>query len=190
MIEKLHYAHSGRPKKGDTPTKVTYRVQAKVVTDETAIAQAKRKAGRFILATNVVDDPTVTAESILSDYKGQQAPERGFGVLKDPLFFTASVFLKTPRRIAALAVIMGLSVMIYTLAQRQLRQALAAANETVLDQRKRPTQKPTMRWIFQCFQAVHLVWLDSKAKVSNLTTERLKILRFLGAPCQKYYLVC
>ena len=190
VVEKLHYAQSGRPKKGATPTKITYRVTAKVVDDEMAIAKAKRKAGRFILATNEVEDPEVTAETILSDYKGQQAPERGFGILKDPLFFTSSVFLKTPERIAALAVIMGLSLMIYTLAQRQLRQALAAANQTVPDQRKRPTHTPTMRWIFQCFQAIHLVWLNSKAQISNLTPARLKILRFLGAPCQKYYLVC
>ena len=190
VVEKLHYAQSGRPKKGATLTKVTYRVTAKVVADEMAIAKAKRKAGRFILVTNEVEDLEVTAETILSDYKGQQAPERGFGILKDPLFFTSSVFLKTPERIAALAVIMGLSLMVYTLAQRQLRQALAADNETVADQRKRPTQNPTMRWIFQCFQAIHLVWLNRKAHISNLTSARLKILRFLGAPCQKYYLVC
>ena len=189
VVEQAHYAQSGRPKKGTPPTHFTYRVTATVVTDEIAIARAKRKAGRFILATNVLEE-TITAEQILSDYKGQQASERGFGILKDPLFFTSSVFLKTPERIAALAMIMGLSVMVYTLAQRQLRQALEQAHETVPDQRKRPTQRPTLRWIFQCFQAIHLVWLEGQAQISNLTPERLKILRFFGAPCQKYYLIC
>ena len=189
VVEHPHYGQSGRPKKGATPTHCTYRVTGTVVADETAIEQAKRKAGRFILATNAIENE-ITAEAVLSDYKGQQAPERGFGILKDPLFFTSSVFLKTPARIAALAMIMGLSLMVYTLAQRQLRQALAAANATVRDQRKRPTQNPTLRWIFQCFQAIHLVWLNGQAQISNLTPERLKILRFLGAPCQKYYLIC
>ena len=80
--------------------------------------------------------------------------------------------------------------MVYTLAQRQVRQALDQANETLLDQRKRPTQTPSLRWIFQRFQAVHLVWLDDQPQVSNLSPERLKILKFLGAPCQKYYLIC
>ena len=189
VIERPHYRQSGRPKKGATPTHVTYRVTGTVVTDETVIEQAKRRAGRFILATNTLDEE-ITVEAILTDYKGQQAPERGFGILKDPLFFTSSVFLKTPERIAALAMIMGLSLMVYTLAQRQLRQALAAANETVPDQRKRATQTPTLRSIFQCFQAIHLVWLNGHPQISNLTPERLKILRFLGAPCQKYYLIC
>ena len=75
VVENRHYAHPGRPKKGATPTQITYRVTAQVVADKKAIEHAKRKAGRFILATNGVDDPEVTAESILSDYKGKQASE-------------------------------------------------------------------------------------------------------------------
>jgi transposase len=140
--------------------------------------------------TNVLDAQMLIAEQVLSDYKGQQAPEGGFGILEDPLFFASSVFLKTPSRIEALAIIMGLSLMVYTLGQRQLRQALAQADETVLDQRKRPTQTPTLRWICQCFQSVHWVAMEVKVQISNLTPERLKILRFFGSPCQKYYLIC
>jgi transposase len=190
VVEHPHYERAGRPQADETPNRITYRLTAQVVADETAIARAKRKAGRFILATNAIDDPTMTAEQVLSDYKGQYAPERSFGLLKDPLFFTSSVFLKTPQRIAALAMVMGLAVMVYTLAQRQLRQALANANVTVLDQRKRPTPMPTLRWIFQSFQAIHRVVLNGHVHISNLTPERLKVLRFLGAPCQKYYLTC
>ena len=188
VVKQPHYEHSGRPKKGATPTRITYRAVATVIADDAAIERAKRKAGRFILATNVVDDTTVTPDTILTDYKGQQAAEGGFKMLKDPMFFAASVFLKTPKRIAALATIMGLSLMVYTLAQRHLRQVLADTNDTVLDQRKQPTQSPTLRWIFQVFQAVHLLVRGGQAQVSNLTPERLKILRCFGAPAQKYYL--
>lgn len=35
--------------------------------DDSAIARANRKAGRFILATNAIDHPTMTAEQVLSD---------------------------------------------------------------------------------------------------------------------------
>ena len=48
---------------------------------------------------------------------------------------------------------------------------------------------PTLRWIFQCFQSVHLVEMDNLIQVVNLTEERQRILRFLGAACQKYYLL-
>ena len=34
---------------------------------------------------------------------GQQSNERGFRFLKDPLFFTSSVFVKTPERVEAIA---------------------------------------------------------------------------------------
>jgi transposase len=62
---------------------------------------------------------------VLSEYKQQQSSERGFRFLKDPLFFTSSVFLKSRQRIMALAMVMALCLLVYTLAQRKLRQALS-----------------------------------------------------------------
>lgn len=184
-----HYERAGRPAQGTKPTHYTYRITATLVRDTEAIARVKRRAGRFILATNDVHNREQSGDSLLRDYKGQQATERGFRFLKDPLFFTSSVFLKTPERIAALAIVMGLSLMTYSLAQRQVRQALAAADDTVLDQRRRPTERPTLRWLFQCFQAVHLVWVQGSSQVSNLTSERLHILRFFPVSCRRYYLL-
>jgi transposase len=140
--------------------------------------------------TNVLDENALPNDEVLKEYKGQQSSERGFRFLKDPLFFTSSVFLNTPRRVAALAMVMGLCLLVYTLGQRQLRQALAQAQETVPNQLKQPTCNPTLRWIFQCFQAVHLVSLNHQQQVSNLTDARLWILRFFGNACQKYYLIC
>ena len=126
--QREHYAQPGRPKRGAIPTHISYRARAKLIEHEIAIATARRKAGRFILATNQLDQEQVSANEILSDYKGQQSCERGYRILKDPVFFCSSVFLKKPERIAALAVVMGLSLMVYTLAQRKLRQALTRAN--------------------------------------------------------------
>lgn len=88
----------------------------------------KRQAGRFILATNVLDISQLTPDEMIAKYKDQQASERGFSFLKDPLFFTDSVFLKSPERIEALALIMGLCLLVYTLAQRQLRHRLKKPN--------------------------------------------------------------
>jgi transposase len=104
---------------------------------------------------------------LLTSYEEQQYSERGWRFLKDPLFFTSSVFLKTPQRIMALVMVMGLALMVYTLAERQLRQALQATGQTVPDQTKMPTQKPTLRWIFQCFQSIHVLWLEESKLISN-----------------------
>src|SRR5215218_3207587 len=41
------------------------------------------------------------------------------------MFFTSSVFLKSPKRVAALAMVMGLCLLIYALGEGALREALA-----------------------------------------------------------------
>jgi transposase len=184
---KSHHGKRGRPKTTEQPQRVTYHVKVEVVLNNDAVAKAQRKAGRFILATNVSDEQELGVEELLTRYKQQQYSERGWRFLKDPLFFTSSVFLKTPQRIMVLAMVMALALMVYTLAQRQLRQALLLTEQTVPDQRKRPTQAPTIRWIFQCFQSIHVLWLEGRRLISNLTDFHLQVLGLLGPPCQKYY---
>ncbi len=113
--------------------------------------------------------------------------QRGFGFLKDALFFADSIFLKSPERIEAMAMIMGLCLLVYTLAQRQMRKALSATKSTIKNQLGKSINNPTMRWIFQCFQSIHLVKSDSEILISNLTPERKYILSFLPENCRCYY---
>jgi transposase len=142
-----------------------------------------------VLATNVLDVNELSNDEMLREYKGQQSAERGFGFLKDPLFFTDSVFLKSPERVEALAMLMGLCLLVYTLAQRQLRQALQQSKSGIKNQLGKLTERPTLRWVFQCFQAVHLLILNGGKQISNLTDERFWILRFLPNACRRYYLL-
>jgi transposase len=136
---------------------------------------------------NQLDEVEWPAQKLLEEYKNQQKVERGFRFLKDPLFFTSSVFVNTPSRVEAFALLMALTLLVYSLAERKLRQALKGANETVNDQRKKPTSKPTFRWITQLFQGIHLIQVDCSTIVSNLSEERDKIIRLLGPPVERYY---
>ena len=97
-----HFSHgkSGRPPQNQPPTQVHYQIDASLIPNQDAITLLKRKAGRFILATNVLDHHQLSNDQLLIEYKAQQSTERGFRFLKDPLFFTSSVFLKSPKRIA------------------------------------------------------------------------------------------
>jgi hypothetical protein len=79
------------------------------------------------------------------------------------------------------------TLMIYTLAERKLRQALEDQNQTVRDQRKQPTAQPTFRWIMQKFQGIHWINLEGQRQISNLTDERRLIIRLLGPPVERYY---
>jgi transposase len=151
------------------------------------IAEEKKKAGRFILATNVLEN--LSPSEILTAYKGQQSCERGFRFLKDPLFFADSVFLKYPSRIETMAMLMGLSLLVYTIGQRQLRANLKQNNTGVKNQLGSLTDNPTLRWIFQCFQGVHLVVLNGVKQIVNLTDSRVETLNYFSKHCQKYYIL-
>ncbi len=67
-----------------------------------------------MLATNLLDDESWPNDTVLQEYKNQQSCERGFRFLKDPLFFASRVFVKLPQRVAALAMIMGLCLLVYS----------------------------------------------------------------------------
>jgi transposase len=49
---------------------------------------------------------------------------------------------------------MVLCLLVYRLAEHRLRAQLAATGQTVLNQLKQPTDRPTMRWMFQCFEGI------------------------------------
>ncbi|RAM51031.1 MAG: IS1634 family transposase [Hapalosiphonaceae cyanobacterium JJU2] len=164
-----------------------YQISATVSENKDVIDQEILSAGRFIIATNVLSDKELSNEKMLSEYKAQQSCERGFSFLKNPLFLADSIFLKSPERIEALAVIMGLCLLVYTLAQREIRAALKSLNYTVKNQLGKAINNPTMRWIFQCFQSVYLVTFQQKTEFYNLTSEMEYILLFLPEACRNYY---
>jgi transposase len=195
IVEEARYEKPGRPAKGAEPEELRYRVaKVEVERDEAAVEEESERSGRYVLATNVIleegGEEELTDDRLLAEYKDRHAVERGFRFLKDPLFFTSSVFLKSPKRVAAVAMVMGLCLLMYALGERSLREALAQAGTSIRHQVGKPTRKPTLRWVFQLFQAVHLLKVDGAQRISNLTEERREILGFLGRSCRRYYLLC
>lgn len=149
----------------------------------------KKEAGRFILATNLVDDNKLDPEEIIRNYKNQQSCERGFRFLKDPLFFADSFFVENPERIETMLFLMSLCLLVYNLGQRELRNSLKRAKTGIKNQLGKLTNSPTLRWVFQCFQGIHILTLNGVNQIVNLTSERNFILNYLPSSCQKYYLL-
>ncbi len=166
---------------------IYYKVQADLELYKQVVEAEKKRAGRFILATNVLDSSKLTSDEVLTKYKEQQAPEREFGFLKDPLFFADSVFLKSPERVETMAMLMGLCLLVYTLGQRQLRLQLHKCQTGIKNQLGQLTDRPTLRWIFQCFQGIHVVIINGIKQIVNLTSERWWTLSFFPQECHKYY---
>ncbi|MGB3509709.1 MAG: hypothetical protein WBA93_10780 [Microcoleaceae cyanobacterium] len=73
---------------------------------------------------------------------------------------------------------MGLCLLVYTIGQRELRQTLKRMKTGVKNQLGRLTDRPTLRWIFQCFQLIHVFYCQGVKQISNLTNERLHLLKF------------
>ena len=177
----------GRPRK-DEPTLTLYRLNVTFVEDKSAIEKETLRKGKFIVATNILDRKDLSDEEVLTAYKGQQHAERGFRFLKDPLFFAHSLFLELESRIVAMVMIMGLALLIYAIAEKKLREALAKEDETVPDQKNKPTQKPTIRRVFQVFEGITVLYSGSeRVKVMNLRAIHLKVLSLLGREYERMY---
>lgn len=179
----------GRPKKDELLT-ASYMIQGEIKLNEEALIEARKNLGRFVLASNQVDlDPEV----MLNYYKGQQAVERGFRFLKDKSFHVSEVYLKKEERIEALCMIMVLSLLIYSFAEWKLRKELKKTGQTVPNQLNKPTQRPTMRWVFEIFMGVIAsVVMDGETiikTVIHLSDPQTTILELLGSECKKYYVM-
>jgi len=136
-----------------------------------------------VIGTNIKSEE-LTDIDVFRGYKSQSNVEGGFRFLKDPLFFVSSLFLKKPSRIEALLMIMTLSLLVYSIAQRRIRKNLSAQNQTIPNQINKPIQRPTLRWVFQLFEGVNMITSNLnnaiKIMVDRLDDLRLKILRLLG----------
>jgi transposase len=140
----------GRPKKNE-PLNHCFRIEGEIEIDRDALAEERKKFGRFVLASNDVD---LDSELMLNYYKGQQTVEHGFRFLKDKCFHVSEVYLKKEEQIESLCMIMVLSLLIYSFAEWRLREKLKETGQTVPNQLNKPTQRPTMRWIFEIFLGV------------------------------------
>jgi len=150
--EERRRGRVGRPRRGEAPLSVGYRLLARLEVDEGKLEREALPAGE-----------------VLGRYKGQgRTVERGFRFLKDPLFFTGSTFLKRPERVMALGMVMALALLVYALGEWALRRGLAETGSSLPDGKSKPTQRPTLRWVFQLFIWVRLVDLEGRPMVLNL----------------------
>jgi len=193
-VAVMQYPKPGRPAAEDQKEVVGYKLEGSVGENAAAIEEVKQSLGRFIVATNDLDSERLPAKAMLENYKDQGVSvEPGFRFLKDPLFFAHSLFLKKPERIMALLMIMGLSLLIYSLAEHKLRQVLKEMKATVPDQRRKPTENPTIRWIFQLFEGLDILLMKQNGEVIlrqllNVRPVQEQVITLMGPQIQKCYL--
>lgn len=197
IVPIMKYEKRGKPKAGEEKTVVGYKIESSFDRNESAVNSLLNSKGRFILATNDMDSRNYSDEQMLNEYKEQQNVEGGFRFLKDPWFMLDSIFLKSPKRIEALMMVMTLCLMVYNISQFKLRSELKKQDETLPNQLNKQVQNPTMRWIFQLMEGIGVIQFYEnnierpfKEIVTNVNDLRKKIIRLFGdTACQMYGLI-
>lgn len=184
-------AQRGRPKEGQEKITDHWRIQAEFELDEDRTVGLDAEGACYIVVTNL-PAKELSAPEAIALYKRQSKVERGFRFLKDPQFFTSALFLKKPERVQGLLTVMTLALLVYSLAERRLRMALAEKNETLPNQIKQETATPTLRWIFYLLKDTNRVLLEipgqpKQCLIEGINELKTKILRLFGTQVELYY---
>jgi transposase len=149
----------GRPAKtAPPPLESGYRL----VVEVEALANAAEDNGWTVLATTVSVEDGTDGE-ILQAYQDQNTTvEPGFRWIKNPAAI-APVWLEKPERIAALAMLTVLGLLVYSVIQRQVRLYLLTHDEQ-LPGNKGLTATPTAAVVLALFAQVALVqlWIEEQ----------------------------
>jgi transposase len=193
LVTHPQYAGKGRPRTDASPTSQQWQIVATVTVNQQQVAEQAFRNAYWIVGTNVLEPAVLSDQQLIATYKGQGGAERGFRFLKDPLFLASSIFVKKPERIMALSFIMVLCLLVYRLAEVRLRSRLVETQQTIPDQVHKPTERPTMRWVFQCFEGIELLHIlttaTSRVLVLRLEPLHRLILHLLGPLYEKFYLL-
>jgi len=188
-----YYAGKGRPKKDAIPEGIDYHLETRVEKNEKAIESAKEQGSCYVVGTNI-EESELSNQDVIAAYKGQNTSieNKGFRFLKDALFFTNSLFIKKPSRIMGLLFIMTLSLLVYSIAQRRLRNKLAEQNEALPNQINLPSKQPTLRWVFQLMEGVNLVEIVINGVctrlIDGLCELKRKIIGLFGEKVRSIYM--
>jgi transposase len=165
----------------------SYLLQGTLVPSEARKDELVKRKSFFILATNELDEERLSGRELLKGYKGQSKVERGFRFMKDPWFVASSLFLESEERIEALLMVMTLCLMVYAALQHRIRQGLQAGKRSYPDQKGKPTQRPTARWIFQSFEGIHVLHVGSQRLVLNMEEHHRTVVSILGPGYERLY---
>jgi transposase len=156
---RVRRTRRGRPAKTEPPpTEAGYRLGGEVA----ALANLEENNGWAVLATTVPTETGADTE-ILQAYQEQNTTvEPGFRWIKNPAAI-APVWLEKPERIAALAMLTVLGLLVYSVIQRQVRLYLRTHDQQ-LPGNKGMTATPTAAVVLALFAQVALVcfWIDAQ----------------------------
>jgi transposase len=182
-IEKVAKYARGRPAK-DKPRAVLsyeYQLSANIVEAPEKVAPLRLEAGCFVLLTSLVHQQEQwSAPELLTLYKSQIGIEKNFSFLKDPAIVN-SIFLKKAERIEVLGLVLLISLLIWRLMERSMRQYVETNDCSLPGWVKRLTKKPTAFMMTTKFASVLVITIGRKRQLARpLKDFQLEYLKALG----------
>lgn len=145
-------ARRGRPPKAEAPqVEIRYRL----VVHPEVLVPAEDAHGWTVLATTLRPEVCTDAELLQAYQEQNTTVEPGFRWIKNPAAISP-VWLEKPERIAALAMLTVVGLLVYAVIQRQVRLSLRDHDQHVPGN-KGPTATPTAAVVFALFAPVMLV---------------------------------
>jgi len=183
-------ASKGRPGKNTKYVKqVKKRFDISWTVDSVRLAEAESLDGIFPLITNVRE---MSAEEILRAYKRQPIIEKRFSQLKTD-FAVAPIYLKSVTRIQGLLAVYFFVLIVQTLLERELRQAMKheKIESLPLYPEGRACRRPTTRKIVDLFDGVqrHELGLpncEPEVMLTQLSPLQKQILKLLRVSATSY----
>lgn len=184
-IETFSKRRPGRPSQKTENTEVSFlsRIVIEHQQDKERIERFIRQQAMFVLCTN---DPEISGEALLTEYKTQAMVEKKFQQLKSP-HFVNSLYLDSPQRVEALGYLLILSVMALSIAEYVVRREMKKQDKMIIGPGKVKMKRPSLIAIYRMFYNVQTLVYHSGAsnqrKFAHPLNESIKtVLRCLEIP--------
>ena len=186
-----HSVHLGRPRK-DSPYKITWKqiFSLSFNVDKDAVREEEKADGVFPLITNL-DAKAYPARKVLEIYKFQPFLEKRHTQLKTYQEI-APVYLKNAERVVAFLHVHVMALMVGSLIERRLRQAMRKKNLQSLPiyPEDRACASPTIFDIVRLFRNVERYEVTSEDEVlifpAELSKIQKEVLNLLSIPLAAY----
>jgi len=188
-VQKVSKYGRGRPA-GGKPRAVLcyeYRLTTTILEAPEKVNPLRQEAGCFVLLTNLLDQQADwPAPELLSLYKSQIGIERNFSFLKDPAIVN-SIFLKKAERIEVLGLVLLISLLIWRLMERSMRQYVEANDCTLPGWVRRQTKKPTAFMMTTKFASIMVITIDHHRQLAKpLKLFQREYLKALGVTAEAF----
>jgi transposase len=188
-VDKAPKYGRGRPAAGKPRPvlRYEYRLTATISEAPEKVSPLREEAGCFVLLTNLLDQQEDwSASELLSLYKSQIGIEKNFSFLKDPAIVN-SIFLKKAERIEVLGLVLLISLLIWRLMERSMRQYVETNDCTLPGWVRRQTKKPTTFMMTTKFTSVMVITIGRHRQLAKpLKPFQKEYLKALGVPAEAF----